>query len=83
MTEYEATDAAQHARFVAFTAECERLVQSASGHQHVVGFVRTLDLDAMRALYKLAAEANATVLLSILGMVHEEKFVHVPTGGVS
>lgn len=75
--DYAPRDPEQEARFVAFVKRCEGLIQSAEGHSHVVDFVRTLDLDAMRALYSLAVKANATGLIVILGGVGEEKGWHI------
>jgi hypothetical protein len=66
MTDYTATDPAQEARFTAFVAECDRLIQQAAGHSHVVDFLNTLDLDATRALRGYAVRADAAGLVELI-----------------
>ncbi len=76
MSAYTPTDPEQEARFIAFARTCEDLIQSARGHQNVVVFLRTLDLDSMRALYALAVKADATSLIGLIGIVGNEKGWH-------
>ncbi len=76
MSAYTPTDPEQEARFIAFARTVEDLIQSARGHQHAVDFLRTLDLDAMRALYALAVKADATALIGLIGLVGNEKGWH-------
>jgi hypothetical protein len=71
--DYEVRDPAQHARFVAFVKHIEQDIVSARAHENVVAFLRTLDLDAMRALFKLAREVPANNLGMLIVMVAEEK----------
>lgn len=66
MIDYTANDSAQDARFTAFTAECEKLINQASGHAKVVSFLSTLDIDATRALRGYAVKAEAATLVELI-----------------
>ncbi len=69
---YAPIDEAQRARILAFILECDDLIHNARGHAAVKGFLNGLSLDDRRALYKLAAEANATSLIVLIGEVHDQ-----------
>lgn len=78
--DYTVTDPEQKARFIAFVRQCNDLIRSSAGHRHVVAFLATQDIDAMRALRRLADEAVCPELVGLIGARYPRTPVAIDAG---
>lgn len=68
MDAYAITDPAQKARFVAFAARTNELIENAATHENAAAALRQMPTDGLKALWRLAFEADLRAMRDLIAV---------------